>query len=61
MELVVPYKGRQLKGDELVRQLKKWASYGTIEPSAAEAIEMVNNQYNTTSTGTTIPIFLIPS
>jgi hypothetical protein len=40
-ELVIPYKGKQLKGEELVRQLKKWANYGTIEPSAAEAIEMV--------------------
>jgi len=40
-ELVVPYKGRQLKGDDLIKQLRKWANYGTIEPSAAEAIEMV--------------------
>jgi len=40
-ELVVPYKGRQLKGDELIKQLRKWANYGTIEPSAADAIEMV--------------------
>jgi len=40
-ELVVPYKGRQLKGDDLIRQLKKWTDYGTIEPSAADAISMV--------------------
>jgi hypothetical protein len=40
-ELVVPYKGRQLRGEALVSQLKKWAQAGTIEPSAAEAIAMV--------------------
>jgi hypothetical protein len=40
-ELVVPYKGRQLRGEALVSQLKKWAQAGTIEPSAAEAISMV--------------------
>jgi len=41
LELVVPYKGKELKGDALVAQLKKWANNGTIEPSAAEAISMV--------------------
>jgi len=39
--LVVPYKGKQLKGEELLKQLKKWADYGTIEPAAAEAISAV--------------------
>jgi hypothetical protein len=42
-ELEVPYKGRALRGDELVQQLNKWAKYGTIEPSAAEAISAVIN------------------
>jgi hypothetical protein len=41
LELVVPYKGKQLKGEALVAQLEKWAAYGTIEPSAAEAIAAV--------------------
>jgi len=40
-EYVVPYKGKQLKGDSLIQQLNKWAEYGTIEPSAAEAITAV--------------------
>jgi hypothetical protein len=38
---VVPYKGKDLKGDALLAQLKKWADYGTIEPDAAEAIASV--------------------
>jgi len=40
-ELVIPYKGRHLRGDDLIQQLKKWTDYGTIEPSAADAISMV--------------------
>lgn len=46
-EFVVPYKGKTLKGEALLRQLKKWVSYGTIEQSAADAIEMVvkNNKW----------------
>ena len=36
--LEVPYKGRTLKGEELKTQVKKWVEYGTIEPSAGEAI-----------------------
>jgi len=40
-ELVVPYKGKQLKGDALIQQLQKWAKYGTIEESAADAISLV--------------------
>ena len=34
----VPYKGKILKGQELKEQVKKWVEYGTIEPSAGEAI-----------------------
>lgn len=37
-ELVVPYKKGSLKGQELKDQIKKWVEYGTIEPSAGEAI-----------------------
>lgn len=36
--LEVPYKGKTLKGEELKAQVKKWVDYGTIEPSAGEAI-----------------------
>jgi hypothetical protein len=34
----VPYKGTILKGQALKDQVKKWVDYGTIEPSAGEAI-----------------------
>lgn len=34
----VPYKGEILKGESLKNQVKKWVDYGTIEPSAGEAI-----------------------
>jgi hypothetical protein len=34
----VPYKGKILKGQALKDQVKKWVDYGTIEPSAGEAI-----------------------
>lgn len=36
--LEVPYKGKTLKGEELKAQVRKWVDYGTIEPSAGEAI-----------------------
>ncbi|KAJ3089570.1 Very-long-chain (3R)-3-hydroxyacyl-CoA dehydratase PASTICCINO 2 [Quaeritorhiza haematococci] len=39
--LKVPYKGEQLEGERLIQQLQKWAEYGTIEPSTAEAISLV--------------------
>jgi len=34
-EYVVPYKGQQLKGDALIKQLDKWVAYGTIEPEVS--------------------------
>lgn len=37
-ELVIPYKDGFLKGQEIKDQVKKWVDYGTIEPSAGEAI-----------------------
>lgn len=37
-QLVVPYKGQFLKGEELKKQLNKWAKYGTIEPDAAASV-----------------------
>jgi hypothetical protein len=36
--LEVPYKGKSLSGQALKDQVKKWVEYGTIEPSAGEAI-----------------------
>lgn len=40
-ELRVPYKNGELSGSELIEQLNKWATTGTIEPSARDAIAMV--------------------
>jgi len=37
-ELRVPYKGETLAGDRLKAQVRRWVEYGTIEPSAGEAI-----------------------
>ena len=36
--LEVPYKGQTLSGQALKDQVQKWVDYGTIEPSAGEAI-----------------------
>jgi hypothetical protein len=36
--LEIPYKGKILKGEGLKAQVKKWVDYGTIEPSAGDAI-----------------------
>ena len=37
-ELQVPYKGSTLSGEALKKQIQSWVSYGTIEPSAGEAM-----------------------
>ena len=37
-KIVVPYKGKDLSGEELKAQVNKWVDYGTIEPSAGTAI-----------------------
>jgi hypothetical protein len=37
-QLEVPYNGKKLSGEALKKQVSKWVSYGTIEPSAGEAI-----------------------
>mmetsp|Transcript_16015 Transcript_16015/g.33486 ORF Transcript_16015/g.33486 Transcript_16015/m.33486 type:complete len:794 (+) Transcript_16015:21-2402(+) len=37
-KLEVGYKGKSISGSELKEQVKKWVDYGTIEPSAGEAI-----------------------
>ena len=40
-ELVIPYRGRELRGDALERQLDSWEKAGIIEPSCAAAIRLV--------------------
>ena len=40
-ELVVPYRGRALKGGPLREQLDRWVVRGVVEPSFAEAIGLV--------------------
>ena len=37
--LQVPYKGRTLSGQALKDQIQKWVDYGTIEPSAGDAMK----------------------
>lgn len=37
-ELEIPYKGTTLSGDLLKEQVRYWVEYGTIEPSAGDAI-----------------------
>eukprot|EP00571_Detonula_confervacea_P000439 CAMPEP_0172315300 /NCGR_PEP_ID=MMETSP1058-20130122/24776_1 /TAXON_ID=83371 /ORGANISM="Detonula confervacea, Strain CCMP 353" /LENGTH=787 /DNA_ID=CAMNT_0013029355 /DNA_START=44 /DNA_END=2407 /DNA_ORIENTATION=+ len=37
-KLEIDYQGRKISGNELKEQVKKWVDYGTIEPSAGEAI-----------------------
>jgi len=40
-ELVVPYAGEQLSGDDLLRRLDDWVAAGTVEPSCAQALRRV--------------------
>ena len=40
-ELVLPYHGRRLRGDELQRRLDDWVDAGVVEPTAAEAVRAV--------------------
>lgn len=37
-QVEVPYKGKTMSGEALREQVKKWVDYGTIEPSAGQAI-----------------------
>lgn len=39
--LAVPYRGAELAGDGLLRQLDRWVAAGTVEPSFAEAVRRV--------------------
>jgi hypothetical protein len=39
--LEIPYRGRRLSGDELLRQLDRWCSRGIMETSHAESIRTV--------------------
>jgi Protein tyrosine phosphatase-like protein, PTPLA len=38
LKLEVPYKGTKLSGQALKDQIQKWVDYGTIEPSAGQAM-----------------------
>ena len=40
-DVVVPYRGAELRGDELRRQLDTWAGAGVIEPSCVRAVSAV--------------------
>lgn len=40
-ELVLPYRGHQLRGDTLRRQLETWTTRGVLEPTAAEQVRTV--------------------
>jgi hypothetical protein len=40
-ELVLPYRGEQLRGDRLNRQLDTWVGAGVVEESCAEAVREV--------------------
>jgi hypothetical protein len=40
-ELVVPYKGRDLRGEEILTQARDWAERGVVEPGFVEAIGRV--------------------
>lgn len=40
-ELTVPYRGENLRGDSLHRQLDRWVAAGTIEASCAEMVREV--------------------
>ncbi len=40
-ELVLPYRGQRLRGQEILRRLEDWAAAGVVEPSLTEAIALV--------------------
>jgi hypothetical protein len=40
-ELAIPYRGKELRGDQLLERLESWENAGIIEPSCAEAVRSV--------------------
>ena len=40
-ELVLPYRGERLRGDDVRRQVERWVEAGVVEPTMAEAIDAV--------------------
>ena len=40
-ELVLPYRGERLRGDEIRRRIADWVAAGIVEPTVADAIEQV--------------------
>lgn len=43
-ELVLPYRGDRLRGDDLRRRLDAWVEEGVVEPTVAEAVAAVQAQ-----------------
>ena len=41
--LAIPYRGQNLQGDALLRQLDNWVAHGVIEPSCADALRLVDS------------------
>ncbi len=40
-ELVLPYRGERLRGPDVRRQVASWVERGVVEPSVAEAVDLV--------------------
>jgi hypothetical protein len=40
-ELVLPYRGERLRGDEIRRRVEAWIEAGIVEPTVAEAVDAV--------------------
>ncbi|WP_068108740.1 hypothetical protein [Nocardioides dokdonensis] len=40
-ELVLPYRGERLRGDDVRRRVEAWVQAGVVEPSLAEAVDAV--------------------
>lgn len=40
-ELVLPYRGERLRGDDVRRQVERWVEAGVVEPTLAEAVDAV--------------------
>lgn len=40
-ELVLPYRGARLRGDEIRRRIESWVEAGVVEPTVADAVEAV--------------------
>lgn len=57
-ELVVPFEGRRLAGDELRRQLDSWVADGIVEPGFAAAVGLVSENPEWLDTSDTAVVVL---